>query len=252
MTLWEGAILALAGFIAGALNAVAGGGTFITFGALVALGMPPISANATSALAMWPGMVAASLAYAPTIRAHFRGWVPLTAISLIGGLGGGLLLLQLDNQQFRAVVPWLMLLATALFATAPLIGKLAAVLRPRTDRPASPWPMRAAHAVISFYGGFFNAGMGIMMHAAMRLLLSSDFHHNNAAKNLFATIIPGAAVAAFILAGLIAWPQALLLTVAGTAGGWSGVRLARMVPSEALRWFVVAVGATLTVIYFLE
>ena len=158
--------LAAAGFAAGAINALAGGGTLFTFSALMFTGLPPVTANTTSAVAVLPGQIAAGLAYLKDIRHYWREWIPLTLLSGIGGLVGGLLLLNGGNDTFRFLVPYLVLLATILFLFSNKIATLGEALARRTQNKTLPYGVQG---LVGIYGGYFGAGMGIMMLASLPL-----------------------------------------------------------------------------------
>ena len=233
------------GFLSGVVNAIAGGGTFLTFGAMTLAGLPPIVANATSAIVQFPGYVTSVIAYGPEIRAHWREAILLSAVSVVGGLAGSLLLLSLDNPSFRALVPWLLLAATVIFAAGPY-------LKPKTlhaETPVSPLGLAGQFAT-SIYGGFFGAGMGIMMLAVLGLTKGGDYHRLNALKNFLAVLIAAVAIVVFASGDVVGWPQAAVMVPAGALGGWSGVWAARRVPQPVIRGLVVAVGIALTVYYF--
>lgn len=245
MTLADALLLFVAGFLSGVVNAIAGGGTFLTFGAMTLTGLPPIVANATSSITQFPGYVTSSLAYAKEIKADWREAALLGGISLVGGLAGALLLLSLDNPSFRALVPWLLLAATIIFAAGPY-------LKPKTlhaETPVSPLGLAGQFAT-SIYGGFFGAGMGIMMLAVLGLTKGGDYHRLNALKNFLAVVIAAVAIVVFASGNVVGWPQAAVMVPAGALGGWSGVWAARRVPQPVIRGLVVAVGAALTVYYF--
>ena len=241
------AVLLLAGFVSGAVNAVAGGGTFIAFGALTFLGVPPISANATSSIAQFPGYVTSSLAYLRDLSAIRRSLVPFAIVSALGGLAGAFILLSLDNPQFRALVPWLLIGATALFAAGPTITRW---LKARSFQAPPPiaW---AVQFVVAIYGGFFGAGQGIMMLASLGLTEGDDYHRLNAIKNVLSVVIAGLAVLVFAGGGVVSWSHGLVMTLAVAAGGWGGVAAARRVPQPVVRGFVIAVGLVLTAYYAL-
>lgn len=238
-------LLLLAGFASGAINAVAGGGTFITFGALTLVGLPPITANATSSIAQFPGYVTSTLAYTGELKAIGRTVLPFLLVSIPGGLAGALILLALDNPEFRALVPWLLIGATGLFAAGP---KLTAFLKTRKFRAPPPvaWAIQFAVAV---YGGFFGAGLGIMMLASLGLTEGDDFHRLNAMKTLLSVVIALIAIVVFAGGGVIAWTHALVMILAVGLGGYLGVQAARRFPQSAVRGFVIAVGLVLTVYY---
>ncbi|QRM53528.1 sulfite exporter TauE/SafE family protein [Sinorhizobium sp. BG8] len=238
-------LLFAAGFLSGTVNAIAGGGTFLTFGAMTVTGLPPIVANATSSITQFPGYVTSALAYSREIRADWREALLLGGLSLVGGLAGALILLSLSNPSFRAMVPWLLLAATAIFAAGPL-------LRPRAtfiDKPVGLFGLVGQFAT-SIYGGFFGAGMGIMMLAVLGLSKGGDYHRLNALKNFLAMVIAAVAIVVFASGNVVGWPQAAVMIPGGALGGYSGVWAARRVPQPVIRALVVMVGLALTVYYF--
>lgn len=245
MTLAMIALLFVAGFLSGAVNAIAGGGTFLTFGALTLAGLPPISANATSSIVQFPGYITSTLAYKDELLKRWRSAVALTLVSALGGLAGALILLALSNPSFRALVPWLLAAATAIFAAGPLLKPKATA-----ERSASSLSSLAGQMITAIYGGFFGAGMGIMMLAVLGLTTGGSYHHLNALKNLLATVIAAVAIIVFVSGGVVAWPQAIVMIPAVAAGGYAGVWAARRVPQTIMRMIVVGVGAALTVYYF--
>jgi len=239
--------LFIAGVLTGMINAVAGGGTFLSFGALTLIGIPPVVANATSAITQFPGYIPSSLAYWDDLKAFWRGAIALAAASIAGALLGAWFLLQLDNPEFRSMVPWLLLAATALFAAGPY-------LKPK-DRPGKRAsigsPLGAAvQFFTAIYGGFFGAGMGVMMLASLGLSQAGDYHRLNALKNVLSTVIAAVAIIVFVSGGVVAWPQAVVMIPAVALGGWSGVWVARRVPQAVMRWVVIAVGLLLAGYYF--
>jgi uncharacterized membrane protein YfcA len=248
MSPYEILILSVAGFIAGTLNAIAGGGTFFSFGALLAVGLPPITANATSAVAMVPGYVASAIAYRGELAAVRRNAVALAIVSAVGSLIGAVVLITLDNATFAAFVPWLLLAATVVFALGPSLSRL---LPSRShDDGRHRVVATAIQFVMSIYGGFFGAGMGILMLASLGLTEGQNFHRINALKHILSIVIQTAAIIVFIRGDVISWTEALVLIVAVVVGGWLGVGIARRVPIVAVRAFVIAAGATLAAYYF--
>lgn len=247
MTLTIILFLFIAGVLTGMINAVAGGGTFLSFGALTLIGIPPVVANATSAITQFPGYITSSLAYWDDLKAFWRRAIALAAASIAGALLGAWFLLQLDNPEFRSMVPWLLLAATALFAAGPY-------LKPK-DRPGKRAsigsPLGAAvQFFTAIYGGFFGAGMGVMMLASLGLSQAGDYHRLNALKNVLSTVIAAVAIIVFVSGGVVAWPQAVVMIPAVALGGWSGVWVARRVPQAVMRWVVIAVGLLLAGYYF--
>ncbi|MCP1198163.1 sulfite exporter TauE/SafE family protein [Notoacmeibacter sp. MSK16QG-6] len=241
-------LLFLAGFVSGAINAVAGGGTFIAFGALSLLGVPPISANATSSIAQLPGYFTSTLAYWSSIRQVVRSAVFLAIASMVGSLCGALFLLWLSNDRFAALVPWLLLAATALFAAGPWLKPKPTEADDETQR--STLASIAVQSIASIYGGFFGAGMGIMMLATLGLTEGGDYHRLNALKNLLSNVIAIVAIVVFISGGVISWPGALAMIPGVALGGYGGVWAAKRVPQTAVRMFVIAVGLFLAGYYF--
>jgi uncharacterized membrane protein YfcA len=238
-------LLLLAAVASGAINAVAGGGTFIVFGTLSLLGVPPVVANATSSIAQLPGYVTSTLAYWSDIRRLWRHALLLVAASALGGLLGALILLALDNAAFRALVPWLLLAATALFAAGPWLVRWI-----NSGDRRMPEPLIAAiQFVASIYGGFFGAGMGVIMLATLGLTADNDYHRINAIKNLLSIVIAIIAIAVFISGGIVSWPHALVMIPGVAFGGYGGVWVARRVPQPVLRAVVIAIGVVLSVYY---
>ncbi|THV22213.1 sulfite exporter TauE/SafE family protein [Peteryoungia ipomoeae] len=238
-------LLIASGFLSGAVNAIAGGGTFLTFGALTLVGLPPISANATSSITQFPGYITSTWAYRDQFGGLWRGALVLAIISIIGAICGSLFLISLSNPAFRSMVPWLLLGATAIFAAGPK-------LRPKTQgqsHPASPLGI-AMQGATSFYGGFFGAGMGIMMLASLGLASGGDYHRLNALKNFLSIVIAAVAIVIFASAGAISWLHAAIMIPAVAIGGYAGVAMAKKVPQAILRWMVVAAGLGLAVYYF--
>ena len=245
MNFADAVLLFVAGFLSGVVNAIAGGGTFLTFGAMTLTGLPPIVANATSSITQFPGYVTSTLAYAKEIRADWKEALILGGLSLVGGLLGALLLLSLSNPSFRALVPWLLLAATAIFAAGPY-------LKPKTLSPEKPVSTLglAGQFVTSIYGGFFGAGMGIMTLAVLGLTKGGDYHRLNALKNFLAVVVAAMAIVVFASGKVVGWPQAAVMVPAGAVGGYAGVWAARRVPQPVIRALVVTVGLALTVYYF--
>ncbi len=251
MTLFQIVVLAVAGFAAGTINAIAGGGTFITFAALVASGLPTLDANATSAVALTPANLASVAAYRSEVRTHFREIIPFAIIGLIGGGVGALLLIWLGDGGFRPLVPWLLLLATLMFAFSNQIRAFVAPFSQGQHATAKSVAY-GVMMIVAIYGGFFGAGVGIMMLAALSIIASGDYHKANSTKILVAFLIQVVSAAILIGGGLVHWPQALVTIAASSLGGYYGVGLARIVPGKIIRAAVVAVGAGLTVVFFLK
>lgn len=245
-----GADLFVAGasFVAGALNAAAGGGSFISFPAVLATGVAPVSANATNNTAMWLG----SLASAREFRSHLdiprRTLARMLAASCVGSVGGALLLLRTPNATFAGLIPFLLVGATLLFIFGPRITEAAA-------RAGAPLGVEsatglAAQTAIAVYGGFFGAAIGILMLALLEVLGMRDLRRANAFKTLLASVINGVAVVPFLLARVIAPEPAVAMSLGAIAGGLFGARLVKRLPTSVVRGFVVAVGCTMSAYFF--
>lgn len=244
-------LLILAGFAAGMVNAVAGGGSFFTFAALVFAGLPTLDANATSAVALTPANFAGVLGYHDEVRRHAREIMPIVVISLVGAALGAWLLIAIGDEGFRPTVPWLLLFATALFAAAPSLNRLVTPFAV-SDSPA---PRLAAYLLITLvaiYSGFFGAGAGIMMLAALAIVEGGDFHKSNAIKNVVAFLAQVVSSVLLIAGGLVHWSEAFIVMAASVAGAYLGVLAARRVPIKIIRAVVVTVGAVLTLVFFLR
>jgi len=262
------ALVALAAAGGGAVNAIAGGGTLLTFPALVALGIDPLVANATSTVALWPGQLSSIWGYRDAIRGA-RAWaVRWAAPSVLGGLVGALLLLRTPRERFAAIVPWLVLGATVLFVSQRAIVSFAARRRARgtggvaagsvgTDAPGRPLPpppapFLAYQFAVAVYGGYFGAGLGILMLAALGFMGLTDIHRMNGLKNWGGLCVNAVAVGVFAASGIVDWPVALTMAVGAIAGGWGGARLAQRVPQQRVRQAIVAIGLASAVWLFLE
>ncbi|MBK1680107.1 sulfite exporter TauE/SafE family protein [Rhodocyclus tenuis] len=243
-------------FLAGGMNALAGGGTFFSFPALLAAGVPPVMANATNTVGLCPASLVSAWTYRREAMRHGRWAILLIVVSLIGGIVGGLLLLATSNAAFSKLIPWLLLVATALFAFSGQISKRLTRIRQRLGSTQAPTPGGVGGAifqlVVAIYGGFFGAGMGILTLAALSIQGFEDIQEINALKNLTSGINYAVSSATFIIAGAISWPHALVMLVTAMAGGWAGASLARRLPALWLRRLVVAVGSALTLIYFIK
>jgi uncharacterized membrane protein YfcA len=241
-------LVSLAAFCAGAMNAVAGGGTFFSFPALLAVGVPPVVANASNSVAVWPASLSGAWAYRKELARYKRYLIPMGIVSLIGGIGGGLLLLTTKDATFSKLIPWLLLFATVLFAFS---GKFSSWLRgPHSGKPGNSVGALAGQAVVSVYGGFFGAGMGIMMLASLAMAGHDDVHEINAIKNLLSAIIYSVTVVTFVIAGAVSWPYTIIMLATATLGGYWGASIARKIPAQWLRRFIIAVGFILTAFYF--
>ncbi|RKF13619.1 sulfite exporter TauE/SafE family protein [Roseovarius spongiae] len=245
------ALLVVAGFAAGVLNAIAGGGTFLTLPALIFVGIPPVAANATATLSALPGYLSSAWGFRRDLRAEGRlSLRGIVIASGIGSLAGAALLLLTSDAVFSGIVPWLLLLATALFAAGPALIRR---LRARGLPDAGPVLSFVVLVAVSIYGGYFNGGLGIMLLAAFGLLGYSDLHAMNGLKNALSVILSLIPVLAFIPAGVIAWEAAAPVALAATAGGLMGAGLSRRIANpNHLRIFIVLVGLVMSVLFFLR
>ncbi|MDD3784436.1 MAG: sulfite exporter TauE/SafE family protein [Hydrogenophaga sp.] len=242
-------LLAAAAFGAGVLNAIAGGGSFLTFPALVFTGVPPIVANATSALAVSPGYLGSTLGFRPELRAlPSRRLGREAAISGLGGLLGAGLLLVTPASVFAGIVPWLLLFATALFAAGPVIARRARAIGGTADGAAHG--REAGLLAVAIYGGYFNGGLGILLMALYTVAGESRIHTVNALKNLNSLVLSWLSVVAFIVAGAIAWREGMVMMVAATLGGYAGARWSRRLPAAWVRAGVIATGLVMSALFF--
>lgn len=237
----------LAAAIGGAINAIAGGGTLVTFPALVGLGVPAIVANATSTVALWPGAIGSMYGYRHEL-AGARAWAIRFAVpSLVGGLAGAILLLRTPAARFDDIVPWLVLGATLLFLVQ---RPVMAALRQRGDPNAADDPATRPPGAalllfqlgIAVYGGYFGAGIGILMLAGLGFMGFTNIHRMNGLKNWGGLCINATAAATFALLGFVDWPVAIAMATGAIAGGYAGSRLAQRVPQEWVRRAVIVIG----------
>ncbi len=249
------ALLFAAAGAGGAINSVAGGGSFIAFPALLFAGVAPVPANATNTVALWPGSVASAVAYRRELRSARREVVPLGVAALVGGLGGALLLLHTSETVFVALIPWLLLFATVVFTFGARVGRWLTRLPMGTGQEQegmrAPLPLAVlVQLAISVYGGYFGGGMGIMMLAVLAVLGMTNIHEMNGVKNVLATLINGVAVVSFIVARAVDWGPGVVMIVGGMAGGYLGARAARRVEQALVRRLVLVVAWSMTTFFF--
>lgn len=241
MTGTQAVILVAASVGGGLMNAIAGGGTLLTFPALIFAGHPAITASATSTVALWPGALASMYGYRREVAEH-REWLwTLFVPSIAGGILGAVLLLRTPLSTFERLAPFLILFATILFLLQETLWKSSAEPPRRGDRRRLilAWVLQFA---ISVYGGYFGAGIGILMLAVLGFLGIRDIHAANGLKNFFGMCINGLAAAYFIARGAVAWPAALVMIAGAVAGGYAGARFARRIGRPKARAAVVAIG----------
>jgi uncharacterized membrane protein YfcA len=237
---------AAAAFAAGVMNSVAGGGSFLSFPALVFAGVPPISANATNNAAMWVGTIGSARGYREEVTAHRGLLLPVIVASIAGSLIGACLLLVTPQALFARLIPWLLLFATVTFAVSPLITR-----RTATAPRHAPWQI-AAQFGVAVYGGYFGAGMGILMLALLAFSGLPSFNAQNAIKNVLAVAINGVALIPFVVARIVDWRFAVPMAAIALLGGYLGARFFRRVPQPVSRALVVAIGAAMTIVFFLR
>ena len=242
----ETALLLAAAFGAGILNTVAGGGTFLTFPALVFTGMPPVMANATSTVAVFPGYLGGAVGFRNELAGFDRKrLLRLAAITLAGGLAGSGLLLVSSNEAFSMVVPFLLLGATLVFLFGDRVRQWAAA----KARDVSSEGALGLFGV-ALYGGYFNGGLGIVLLALFSLWGMTDLNRMNALKSGLSFLLSAISVAVFAVAGLVAWPQAIIMMLAATAGGYAGAPLARALPKPVVRRVIATVGFGMSAVFF--
>jgi uncharacterized protein len=240
-------ILVLAGLAGGVINALAGGATLITFPAMLAAGLPPVTANASNAVAISPGHLVAAFAdraKLPPFDGHFAGALLL---AVAGGIAGALLLLALPERLFVLPVPALIGFATLLFAFAPRIQAWSA--RRRNGAEPGRAGGLAALAGASVYGGFFGAGLGVILTAVLSIAEPNDIRKVKVVKNLLATAVSLAAIATFVAGGLVSWPETLTMLAGALVGGYAGGLLVRILPQRLVQGFVILAGTVMTLVY---
>jgi uncharacterized membrane protein YfcA len=249
-------LLFAAGILGGALNAVAGGGSFVTLPALLSAGILPVHANAMSTVALWPGAWASVAAYRREISSLERKFLlVLVGTSLVGGVAGAQLLLNTPQETFMRLTPYLLLGATLLL----IVGrKLARLLQRWTPRPGEAASTRTlvglgvAQFVFAMYGGYFGGGLGVLLLATLLLMGIESIHQMNGLKALLTTAIRGVAVLVFVLAGVIAWPETIIMIGGSIVGGYGGAEIARRADPRLVKGFTVVVGLVMTIYFFVR
>jgi uncharacterized membrane protein YfcA len=248
---WHWLWLSVASFLAGVLNAVAGGGSFLSFPAMLGMKILPIQANATNTVAVWPGQLTAIAAYRDDIRKNLRMVLPMALAGLLGGTAGAVVLLNTPQMTFLHMVPWLLLSAATVFA---LSGPISRWLQYRRsggdDRPPRRLAVFFAIAAVCFYIGYFGAGAGFLIITALSLFGYRDLHQINALKVVSTTLANGVAVVIFAASGQVIWRYCLLAMVACGVGGYLSASIARRVPQSLLRASVVLIGLTMAAWFF--
>jgi len=250
--LQQAIFLFVAGILGGALNAVAGGGSFVAFPALLFTGVPPIPANATNTIALWTGVTASGGAFRERLDVPKRVMIPLLATSFVGGIAGALLLLKTPAHTFMRVLPWLMLGATMLFVFGK---KLAGNRGSSVGRDATAMAILGASVFelfVAIYGGYFGGGVGIINLAMLAAVGMTDIHEMNALKSVLGMAINGVAVIVFIVKGAVYWPQGIVMIAGAVVGGYFGAHYSMKLPQAWVRRFVILVGAGMSAYFFVK
>jgi uncharacterized protein len=267
--------LFFAALLGGLVNSVAGGGSFISFPALLFTGMPAIPANATNTMAMWPGTLASTLAYRNAFTPDARRlFLPLVLIGIVGGVLGAFILLRTPPATFLHLIPWLLLVATLLFVFS---GQMTAWVRGRAGQapsesgdkmsdaktpdgqPSAPRVPRGLmitglllELVVAVYVGYFGAGAGILMLSILAILGLENIHTLNGMKTLLVSVVNGVAIITFIVGRVIVWPQALLMLVGAVIGGYGGAYVAQKMNPQHVRWIVIVIGFAMSAYFFIK
>lgn len=247
--------LFVSAFLAGIINSVAGGGSFLTFPALLFVGIPPIQSNATSTAAVWPGTVASLFAYRKVFTIEARQLLaPLLITGVIGGILGAQILLYTPQATFLKLVPWLLLGATLLFVAS---GRITKWVRARTGhhKGSARWLTYGGLCLelfIAMYVGYFGAGVGILILALLALLGMENIHAMNGMKTLLVTVVNGVALSIFIFSKVVVWPEALLMLVAAIFGGYGGASVAQKIDPKYVRRLVIIVGFGMSAYFFIR
>lgn len=253
MTHLELLIAAAAAVGAGVINALAGGGTLISFPVLVALGVPPVAANITNAVALCPGYFGATLAQLPNLKGQRAQLLLLAPVAVVGGLIGGIILVRTGERTFTALVPWMILAASLLLAVQEPVKKFVAKrlsnpMHKRHTAVLSALPIGAA----AIYGGFFSAGMSVLLLAVLGLTLDDSLTRLNALKQVLAFSVNIAAAVFFLWSDQVVWTAAVVMAVGALIGGAIGGRLAGKLPPAVLRWTVVTAGTCIAIAYWVK
>jgi len=248
-------LLFFAAAIAGTLNAVAGGGSFVSFPALLFTRVPAVVANATNTVALWPGLAASTVAYLKRLNVPLRVLLPLVVTSVAGGWAGALLLLKTPQHTFLHLVPWLLLGGTLLFTFGNKIRAVAGRTANIDDLREISWQSILVTSIVELlvavYGGYFGAGIGFMTLGMLATLGMRDILAMGAIRTLLAAAINAAAVVTFIWAGAVLWPQCAVMIAGSLAGGWFGAHYAQKADPRKMRFAVIAVGLVMSAYFFL-
>ena len=249
----DAVLLAAAAFAAGAINAVAGGGSLVSFPALLAVGYPSKAANVTNTVALWPGYIGGSYGYRGELKRQRRTILALTIPSVLGALAGSAILLATPESAFDAIVPFLIVFACALMAFQDTLARWAQHHELAGDHESGvPAFLHGAIFLLAIYGAYFGAGLGIMTMAVLSILLPDDIQHSNALKGLLSALINFVAVVYFGLFGPVEWAPAAVMAVAALVGGYYGVGVARRLGKRWLRLTVIAYGLVVALVLFIQ
>jgi len=252
LPLFELVALAAGACLAGAMNSIAGGGTIVTFPLLIAFGMPAIQANATSTVALTVGIFGSVYGYRQNLPA-VKPWMRLFApLSIVGGLLGAWLLTVTSEKFFNDLVPFLILFATVLFLLGNVIGRLVGFDgdEPATHHPAKRLTASMVQFGVAVYGGYFGAGIGILMLAAFALIGLKNIHEMNAIKTVLGGLINVVAAVYFVLAGLVNWPEAVVMMIGSSVGYYGGAAFTQKIPQRHVRFLIAAIGLLLSAVFF--
>ncbi|MBY0354695.1 MAG: sulfite exporter TauE/SafE family protein [Rickettsiales bacterium] len=252
LPLTDSLLLFTAAGFATALNAVAGGGTFFAFPILLFTGVPPIAANATCTLAVWPGSLASLFAYRRELVENTRHLPWMILIALLGGWLGALLLLRTPQTTFEYLIPWLLLIATLLFAYGKKLAAAFAQVAGEHHQRCRWGLSLILQCLIAIYGGYFGAGIGILTLAMLHVLGMQDIHRMNALKTALTSAMNASAVLTFLVSGVVYWPAAIVMLAGGVLGGYGGARFAMRIPQHYLRRFVITLGSAMTTLFFYQ
>nr|WP_129643278.1 sulfite exporter TauE/SafE family protein [Peristeroidobacter agariperforans] len=253
MTSWDLLIAALAAVGAGLINALAGGGTLISFPVLVAVGVPPVAANITNAVALCPGYFGATIAQLPNLKGQRAQLLLLVPVAVLGGLAGGMILLRTGERTFTALVPWMILAASLLLAVQEPVKKFVARrLANSSQNHHTAWFSALPIAAAAIYGGFFSAGMSVLLLAVLGLTLDDSLTRLNALKQVLAFSVNIAAAVFFLFSDQVVWIAAAVMAVGALIGGAIGGKLAGKLPPAVLRWVVVVAGIAIAIVYWVK
>lgn len=252
----EMALVASAGFVAGTVNAIAGGGSLVSFPALLAVGYPAVTANVTNSVSMFPGYASSIMGFKEDLRGQRRTALDLAVTASLGGVTGAALLLALPSDVFDAIVPWCVLVASALLAGQQRLAARLRIRSARADRARRPEHRSAALYTLMFvagaYGAYFGGGLGVVLLGVLGLYLTSHLHTVIGLKNVLSLVVSTVSVVAFVTFAPVAWGAFAVVAPASCAGGFAGSRLAKVIPPAVLRWAIVATGVAVAGVMLLD